>query len=306
MSEHSRMGADAVADADGAALPSEWASWLQLNVGRGCSAEDLLRDMLRGGIAEAAARRALGAAFAAAALVTASPRLPGIAADSPSPPVGDRPVLIVTRMAQPQICVIEEFLTAAECQRLLALGAATARPAEVVDGATGRSTLHAARRGSMAFLDINDPLVRDIERRLAQLVDWDPRCFEPMQVIGYAPGDEYRAHYDWFNVDDPGAARHLERGGQRVGTFLMYLDTPAAGGDTTFPQAGGLRVHARAGRAVWFRNVTADGRPDPLVLHSGEPVVQGEKHVCTVWLRAQPWRDERRDAPPAGSATTAP
>ena len=295
--------------AGGTSLPTEWASWLQLNVHRGCAAADLLRDMLQGGIAEPTARAALAAAFAAtetAALPATNPKLPGIELDAPTRSAGERALRIVTRTAQPQVCVIEDFLNAEECRRLLALGAAAARPAEVVDGATGRSTPHAARRGSMAFLDINDPLVRDIERRVSQLVDWDPRCFEPMQVIGYAPGDEYRAHFDWFNLDDPGAAQHLQRGGQRVGTFLMYLDTPAAGGDTTFPKAGGLRVHARAGRAVWFRNVTADGRPDPLVLHSGEPVVHGEKHVCTLWLRAQPWRDEPRPAPAADTLTGAP
>jgi len=39
------------------------------------------------------------------------------------------------------------------------------------------------------------------------------------------------------------------------------------------------------GGAVFFRNLTAAFLPDPLTLHAGAPVEQGEKVVMTYWQR---------------------
>ena len=34
---------------------------------------------------------------------------------------------------------------------------------------------------------------------------------------------EYRPHHDYFDPAHPGTAHVLQRGGQRVGTLVMYL-----------------------------------------------------------------------------------
>ncbi len=74
----------------------------------------------------------------------------------------------------------------------------------------------------------------------------------------------------------------LQRGGQRVGTLVMYLNTPEAGGATTFPDVG-LEVAPVKGNAVFF----SYDRPHAVTrtLHGGAPVLAGEKWVATKWLR---------------------
>ena len=79
----------------------------------------------------------------------------------------------------------------------------------------------------------------------------------------------------------------LQRGGQRVGTVVIYLNTPARGGGTTFPDAG-LEVAAQRGNAVFF----SYDRPDPGTrsLHGGAPVIAGEKWIATKWLRERKFK----------------
>jgi prolyl 4-hydroxylase len=74
----------------------------------------------------------------------------------------------------------------------------------------------------------------------------------------------------------------LKRGGQRVASVVMYLNTPSCGGATTFPDAK-FEVGAIKGNAVFF----SYDRPHPMTrsLHGGAPVTEGEKWVATKWLR---------------------
>ena len=77
-------------------------------------------------------------------------------------------------------------------------------------------------------------------------------------------------------------AHILARGGQRVGTLVIYLNEPQGGGATTFPEAG-LEVAPIKGQAVFFSYDRA--HPSTGTLHGGAPVLAGEKWVATKWLR---------------------
>jgi prolyl 4-hydroxylase len=105
---------------------------------------------------------------------------------------------------------------------------------------------------------------------------------EGLQILRYRPGAEYRPHHDYFDPVHPGTAKILERGGQRVGTLVMYLNTPEGGGATTFPDVG-LEVAPVRGNAVFFSYDRA--HPSTRTLHGGAPVTAGEKWVATKWLR---------------------
>jgi len=78
------------------------------------------------------------------------------------------------------------------------------------------------------------PLVAAIEQRIAELLCWPVENGEGLQILRYRPGAEYRPHHDYFDPQHAGTARILERGGQRVGTLVVYLNTPQGGGATTF------------------------------------------------------------------------
>lgn len=133
----------------------------------------------------------------------------------------------------------------------------------------------------------SDAVVRALEHRLREMTGWTPAAMEPCSIIRYRPGQQYQPHVDSFSAAQ--IQRNSEElgdhGGQRIATFLVYLTAPEAGGETVYEQAG-LEVRGEAGMGVLHYNVTPDGAPDPASLHSGKPVVSGEK-----WL----WRSTLRE-----------
>ena len=116
---------------------------------------------------------------------------------------------------------------------------------------------------------------------------WPVENGEGLQILQYVPGTEYKPHYDYFDPAEPGTPSILKRGGQRVGTMVMYLSEPAKGGGTTFPNVF-FEVAPRRGNAVFF----SYERPHPSTktLHVGAPVIEGEKWIATKWLREGEFR----------------
>ena len=104
------------------------------------------------------------------------------------------------------------------------------------------------------------------------------------QVMHYSVGQEFRPHHDFLDPQQPGPAADIARRGQRIGTFLLYLNGDFEGGETEFPRAG-ISNRGDTGDALFFTNVTRDGRPDPLTLHAGLPPTRGEKWILSQWIR---------------------
>ncbi len=131
-----------------------------------------------------------------------------------------------------------------------------------------------------------DTVVRVIERRVARMTDWRMDALEPSSVIAYQPGNEYQPHVDYFSEGQIARNRTELRdfSGQRVITFLICLQAAAEGGGTEYPRTG-VKVSYQAGQAMQHYNVTEDGKPDPLSMHIGAPVKQGEKWLLRTTLR---------------------
>ena len=140
----------------------------------------------------------------------------------------------------------------------------------------------------MFFHRGENELVKTIETRIAKLVNWPVERGEGLQVLHYKPGAEYKPHYDYFDPAHAGSMTILQRGGQRLGTVLLYLNNPEKGGGTIFPDAGGFEASPRKGNAVFFSY--SKPHPDSKSLHGGSPVIAGEKWVATKWLRATEFR----------------
>jgi hypothetical protein len=137
-----------------------------------------------------------------------------------------------------------------------------------------------------------DPLLEDfalriVQLRLAAAAGTELVNAEQLIVLRYQPGQEYRPHRDYLPPD--AIDRDHPAAGNRQRTICAYLTTPAAGGATDFPAAG-IRVEPKAGRAVVFDSLDADGHPDVDSLHAGLPVERGEKWLATLWLRERPYR----------------
>lgn len=201
---------------------------------------------------------------------------------------GDRQVAVLSVMASPRVIVFGGLLSDEECDALIEAAKPRLSRSLTVATKTGGEEVNADRTSQGMFFQRGESaLVQRIEARIARLVNWPEINGEGMQVLHYVPGTEYKPHYDYFDPDEPGTPTILQRGGQRVGTLVMYLNEPGQGGGTTFPDAG-FEVAPQRGHAVFF----SYDRPHPSTrtLHGGAPVLAGEKWVATKWLRQREFR----------------
>ncbi len=274
-------------------ITKELRAWIIEQASAGVSAENVFKAMCDAGwnadVAEDAMEKVLTEHLhnthgAPTDIATQRP-LPGPAlADSPGTiDVGDRCVTVLMALKHPRVVVFGNLLSDAECDALVAAANPRMKRSLTVETQTGGEEINADRTSDGMFFQREEiPVVATLERRIAKLVNWPEDHGEGLQVLHYRPGAEYKPHYDYFDPTQPGTPTILKRGGQRVGTLVIYLNNPEAGGGTTFPDVQ-LEVAPRKGNAVFFSYAAPD--PSTKTLHGGAPVVRGEKWIATKWLR---------------------
>ncbi len=209
----------------------------------------------------------------------------------PRPPIAVlalEPSAPTVHRERPFIATFDEVLDPLECEYVIGIASGRVQRSLVHDPASGGPMLHPMRTShSMTFAaDDDDFWLRQLQRRLAALTGLPLAQAEPLAVLRYARGEEYRPHRDFLR--DP-AELAADAPGQRLRTVFAYLSDVAAGGETDFPLLG-VRIAPRRGRVVMFDNVDADGTPDPDTLHAGLPVERGRKWLATLWMRERPLR----------------
>lgn len=202
----------------------------------------------------------------------------------------ERGVRILFALNAPRVVLFGGLLSADECDEMIRLATPKLTRSTVVNAATGAYDVHEARtsRGAHFERGEND-LVRKIETRIAELTSLPVEHGEPIQILHYVPGAEYKPHFDYFDPKLPGNDKVLSMGGQRIATLIMYLNDVEAGGSTIFPEIG-LDVLPHKGNAVFFAYSSERGELDNRTLHGGSPVATGEKWIATKWIRVGPYR----------------
>jgi prolyl 4-hydroxylase len=274
------------------AITPELRAWIVAQAQAGCTPEAVLASMRASGWQEAVAVQALEETLRGHLVDHAKANGLPLPVVVPEPlsldgasvlNAGDRQVQVLSHMMLPRVVVFGGLLSHEECDELMALAAARLARSETVQTDTGGSEVNEARTSEgMFFGREENVLCARIEARIAALLNWPLVNGEGLQVLRYRPGAEYKPHYDYFDPAHSGTASILKRGGQRVGSLVMYLNTPTRGGCTTFPDVK-FEVAPIKGNAVFF----SYDRPHPMTktLHGGAPVLEGEKWVATKWLR---------------------
>jgi len=176
----------------------------------------------------------------------------------------------------PYVVRFRGAVTPAECLHIAGVGHPLLEPCVVVDPVTHRPIAHPIRTSFSATIGpAQETLpVAALNRRFAALTQTPLQNGEPLQILKYATGQEYKLHSDAL----PGATN------QRTVTAIAYLNDGFGGGETDFPLAN-LRIIPRAGDIIAFTSTGVDGALDLLSRHAGLPVTGGIKWIATRWIR---------------------
>jgi prolyl 4-hydroxylase len=179
---------------------------------------------------------------------------------------------------RPQVILFRDLFSHRECQYLIDMALPAYRPATVghVAGRMERQVVEQIRTCDVAAFPwiAEDPVIHALNRRIGAAAVIPVECGEPLQILRYRPGQEFKPHRDCTEMSD----------NQRILTMLVYLNDAYTGGETEFLDSG-LKVRGKTGDGLLFRNADERGVPDPHSLHAGLPVQSGEKVVASRWIR---------------------
>jgi prolyl 4-hydroxylase len=179
-----------------------------------------------------------------------------------------------------QLYVGESFLSPDECRQLRGKIDDGVYPSPLYE----KDKYEGVRTSQSCNLNIYDPVVADIETRIAHLLGIDRSWGEPLQGQRYEVGQVFKEHADFFYIDQPYWAEYEPHGGQRTWTAMIYLNEPGKGGATGFKYLD-LAVEPTLGKILIWNNMAVDGSPNPWTMHEGQAVEKGVKYIVTKWYR---------------------
>lgn len=191
--------------------------------------------------------------------------------------------------AEPLLCSIDDFVSDKQAAHLI--DSAKDKLAQALVSSAKEGVKSAGRTGMNCWIrHDNDPIVQELVDKVCALVAIPSQHAESIQMIYYGQDQQYKPHFDAWDGQTERGQRCMAKGGQRLLTCLMYLNTPEKGGGTIFPKLD-MQIEAKKGRMVMFHNCHPNTiERHPHSLHGGMPVLGGEKWACNLWFRDQALR----------------
>uniref|UniRef100_K3WQW1 Fe2OG dioxygenase domain-containing protein n=1 Tax=Globisporangium ultimum (strain ATCC 200006 / CBS 805.95 / DAOM BR144) TaxID=431595 RepID=K3WQW1_GLOUD len=221
---------------------------------------------------------------------------------------GKGDVVMETLSMIPLVFGVDEFLKDEEIDVILDLSMEHLAPSGVslIDGHENRPATDWRTSTTYFLSSSKHQLVRDIDRRTADITKVPISHQEDVQVLRYEKTQKYDHHMDYFGVDQyqnsPDILEMINHGYKnRMITVFWYMSDVAKGGHTIFPRAGGapqptvmndcskgLKVPPRKRKVIIFYSMLPTGEGDPMSLHGGCPVEEGTKYSGNKWVWNKP------------------
>jgi prolyl 4-hydroxylase len=187
--------------------------------------------------------------------------------------------------------IFRNFLAPKDCYELIALAKAQRLvPSAGFEVETGESKVSDYRTSKQTFFNRGQtPLITDIENRIADATGTPIENGEGLQLVHYPPGCYYKSHHDFYPPNYAGSQKEIERGGQRLATFMIYLNTVPkdGGGETSFFDER-VMIRPEQGKALLFWNLNTNYEPDYTTFHEGLPPKNGyHKYICNKWIHVR-------------------
>jgi prolyl 4-hydroxylase len=188
----------------------------------------------------------------------------------------------------PRICSFPGFLPEPVCAWLIGRSAGRLQRALVYDASEGQDYESETRTNSWAQFDLMDSELIHllVQTRMQAACGIPLHHMEANAILHYAVGEEISDHFDFVDPKIPNYAQEIEKNGQRVLTFLIYLNDDYAGGETEFCELG-IRHRGQLGEGLFFVNALENNEPDLRTLHAGHPPTRGEKWIVSQFVRSR-------------------
>lgn len=180
--------------------------------------------------------------------------------------------------SDPYIALFPQLFSSAECRYLVVLGTPWLEKASVL-GLDGQPRMDGVRDAECCSIPnlAEDLVVQAINRTIAVATGTKPGWGEPLNILRYSPGQQYKPHHDGTGSDNV-SVRNL--------TALIWLNDDYEGGATDFPKID-VRVRGGVGDMLVFRNVRDNGEFDERMIHAGLQVTSGIKWMASRWIRGK-------------------
>ena len=132
----------------------------------------------------------------------------------------------------------------------------------------------------------DNPFVNNLLHKVSKFIGVPYENLESPMVTKYELNKEYEPHYDWIF-----RKKELEAG-NRIKTFLIYLNYDLGGGETYFPNIN-VKITPQKGKAIFWYNANPN-KLDTLnekSLHSSMAAVKKNKYIFIVWAREKEFID---------------
>lgn len=180
---------------------------------------------------------------------------------------------------------VHNFMTPLECEMVIKKINEIAEPSPLYESANAPQD---HRTSFSAHFPVEDEFINMLQRRTDNFLGIGKAYGERLQGARYEVGQQFKSHMDWFWPNTSYYQMEMDRAGQRSWTAMTYLNDVEEGGETVFKELD-LSFKPELGMLVIWNNATPEGEPNKMVLHSGEPVIEGIKYITTKWYREREW-----------------
>ena len=195
----------------------------------------------------------------------------------------------------PNIILIKDFLSFDECDHIIKVGDPLVKKSEVCGKMGSRPdksrtswTAHIGKK--LITKDYQDKVLLNIYDKAARFCNQNVKNIEPVQLVRYKPGQYFKSHYDYLDTRLPLYKNNVEKNGQRLVTFFVYLNNVEDGvGGATYFKKINKTFKASKGQAIFWYNMI-DGKVDTQTLHSGTEIKKGTKYGMNIWVRNKEYK----------------
>lgn len=186
----------------------------------------------------------------------------------------------------PDIRLFPSFLNDEVCSWLIERSRSGLVRARVYDAGSKTDIVSPVRTNTSAGFNLmeTDLVHLMVQSRIAVASGLPMVNMEGATVLHYDIGQEIANHYDFVDPAIPDYEEEVRTRGERVMTFLVYLNDGYDGGETDFPRLG-VQHKGRCGEGLYFVNALPAGGPDLRSWHAGRPPVSGEKWILSQFIR---------------------